>query len=632
MGVFYLLGGHVSDVIYRLILADWAQQKNPSLPRAITGEYADEELKAKNALGYNCYFFLNIPDSYEKGSDIHPSDINIFDFVCVDMDLKEGKYQTKEEFVAKLKAFSLEPSSIIDSGNGIHAYWRVTDLDAMSYLRLQRRLIRYFDTDRAISKIYQLMRVPGTMNVKVEGNFKLCQSIGKSDNVYTCEDLDKALPKISKEDEDYCLNHYNMTYNAGEGIKEVDIEIPIKFQTLMNENSEAKRLFFGPVTDRSAANYRLGHLLKTKGFTKEEARAVLLNCDKAIDRRGAHRYNYANNIVEKVWQFQEATKEEKPKVVMSESVRSLLSKSPEDVGHETRLYGHEMFDATAHGYRLGEVLGLIGGSGSGKSTLSLNFFKWFVERNPDYIHVFVTLEMPKMQLLKRWQKLAGDNTALHDLVYFLDQHDENGINRELTLEKIKNDILLLEKNVGKKVGSVVVDHIGCLSYEEGRTEYDKLMNACRMMKSFALETKTFLVMQSQSSREKAGAYADLEIDKDAAYGTTKFENYCDYIVTTWQPLARVQHLSDNLVNAFKYCKIRELDTVRDKIKLNQVYAMAFDKATESLRKIRRDELAAIGYWNQQATAERNRDRKKAPSEIQDIDWVTDGETTHIKKT
>lgn len=616
----------MSDVIYRLILADWAQQDSPSLPRSVTGLFSAEELKQKNDQGYNCYYFLNIPDNYEKGQEIHPSDINVFDFLCVDMDLKEGIYKSKEEFTNKVHLFSLKPSAIIDSGNGIHVYWRVTDLDAMSYLRLQRRLIRYFQTDKAISKIYQLMRVPGTNNVKDKNNFKLCTAIENNEVEYTCEQFDSALPKISKEDEDYCTNHYNMTYNTETAGGDVEVDIPIKFQTLMNENSEVKRLFFGPVTDRSAANYRLGHLLKAKGFSKEEARAVLLNCDKAVSRRGQHRFNYANNIVDKIWAFEEASIEQKPKTVMSESVRSLLSKSPEDVGYETRIYGHQMFDATAHGFRLGEVLGLIGGSGSGKSTLSLNFFKWFAERNPDYIHVFVTLEMPKMQLLKRWQKLAKDNTTLHDMVYFLDQHDENGINRELTLDKIKDDILLLEKTVGKKVGCVVVDHIGCLSYETGKTEYEKLMNACRLMKSFALETKTFLVMQSQSSREKAGPYGDIEIDKDAAYGTTKFENYCDYILTTWQPLARVQHLSGILVNAFKYCKIRELDTVNDKIKMNQVYAMAFDKETETLRKIRKDELPAISYWSQQASSERSRDKKKAPSEINNMDWMSDGES------
>lgn len=623
----------MSEIIYRLILADWAKEsrkEGDNLPDTKTGKFPQEQLMALNALGYNCYYFLNVPAEYH-GGDIHGSDISIFNFVCVDMDLKEGTYKTKEEFSEKVLQSQLPPSVVIDTGNGIHAYWRVTDLDAMTYLRLQRRLIRFFDTDRAISKIYQLMRVPGTFNVKKKEEFKLCSVLYDNEVEYDCETLDKLLPKISKEDEDFCTNHYNMTYKISDIVAEADIELPAKFQEFMKSNTEAKKLFYGPVNDRSAANYRLGHLLYSSKFTKEEARAVLFNTDKAITRKGVHRFNYANNIVEKIWGFEQKKEETPSAPPMSESMKIILSKSPEDVGYDTRLYGHPMFDATKHGFRLGEVIGLIGGSGSGKSTLSLNFFKWFVERNPDYIHVFVTLEMPKKQIAERWNKLAADNTALHEKVHVLSQHDENGICRDLTLDIIKNDIFNLEKTTGKKVGCVVIDHIGCLDKEPGRTDFEKIMNACRSMKSFALETRTFLIMQSQSSRAKA-AWGDVELDMDAAFGTAKFENYCDYIMTTWQPLRRVQHDAHMYVNAFKFCKIRELDADKDKIKLNKVYGMIFDKDTESLRKIQKEELAAIAFWSRQADQERKKDTKKDSNDVADMDWIQDGNIDSNKKS
>ena len=618
----------MTDVIYRLILADWAKETTKLAP-TLTGRFTEEELKTYNEQGYNCYYFLNTPKEWDGTSDIHGSDIDTFSHVCVDMDLKEGAYKTKDEFVGRLLIEGMDPSVVVDSGNGIHAYWQVSDLDAMSYLRLQRRLIRHFNTDRSISKIYQLMRVPGTQNVKVSADVKLCQVIFESANTYDCEALDKLLPKISKEDEEYCINHYNMAYNVASVTELTETEIPLKFQTYMNSNLEAKRLFFGPVMDRSAANYRLGHLLKSAGFTKDEARAVLLNTDKAVTRRGVHRYNYANNIVEKVWNFEE--KKVNPlEPPMSQSMLTILSKSPEDVNYDTRLQGHEMIDATKHGFRLGEVMGLIGGSGAGKTAMSLNLFKWFAEYNPDYIHVFITLEMPASQIAARWSKLAGSNTRLHEKVHILSQHDDNGICRELTLGAIKEDIFRLEKTTGKKVGCIVVDHIGCLDKESGRTDIERLMNACRSMKSFALETKTFLIMQSQSSRVKAG-WGDVEIDMDAAFGTTKFENYCDYIVTTWQPLRRVQHDSKIYVNAFKYCKIRELDADNDRIKLNQVYGMKFDKATESLHKILTDELPAIAYWSKQADQERKKDKQKDSNDVKEMDWVSDGATDRNNK-
>lgn len=621
----------MSDIIYRLILADWAKESRLSestLPDTKTGSFTEDELKTLNAQGYNCYYFLNTPKDWDGTADIHGSDIQVFPYTCVDMDLKEGKYSSKEEFLNVIAESDITPSFIVDSGNGVHVYWKVNDLDAMSYLRLQRRLIAHYKTDKAVSKIYQLMRVPGTYNVKAKDHFKLCEVLYSSEKEYTCEEMDALLPKISPADEEYCQNHYNMTYNISvDGQNADDAEVPLKFQAFMRENPEAKKLFFGPVKDRSAANFRLGHLLYAAKFTKEEARAVLLNTDKAITRAGRHRWNYANNIVEKIWSFEEVPEDIETKAPMSESMLSILSKSPEDVGYETRLYGHPMFDATKHGFRLGEVLGLIGGSGAGKTALSLNFFKWFVERNPDYIHVFVTLEMPKIQIAERWSKLADDNRVLHEKVHVLSQHDENGICRELTLDAIKNDILSLEKQTGKKVGCVVIDHIGCLDKEPGRTDIEKLMNACRSMKTFALATKTFLVMQSQSSRAKAG-WGDIEIEMDAAFGTTKFENYCDYVMTTWQPLRRVQHDAKLYVTAFKYCKIRELNVEADKIKLNQVYGMIFDKETESLRKIVKDELPAIAYWGKQADQERKRDKKEESSEVKEMDWVADGPVKH----
>lgn len=623
----------MADIIYRLILADWAKldrQSKNTTPDTLTGVFSSDELKTYNEQGYNCYYFLNVPEEWDNASDIHASDINIFNFVCVDMDLKEGKYKTKEEFVAKVHDSGITPTFMVDTGNGIHAYWRTIDLDAMSYLRLQRRLIRFYNTDPAISKIYQLMRVPGTLNVKKKDDFKPCEAIYQSDLQYDCETLDKLLPKITKEDEEFCTNHYNMAYKVEVDGKDIDqIELPPKFQVYIKSNPEARRLFFGPVNDRSAANYRLGHLLFAANFTKDEAMAVLFNTDKAVTRKGIHRYNYAKNIIDKIWKFETKVEPAALTSPLAENMKMLLSKSPEDAGFNTRIYGHEMFDATNHGFRLGEVFGLIGGSGSGKSTLSLNFFKWFVEFNPDYIHVFVTLEMPKGQIVERWRKLAGDNDNLHEKIYVLDQHDDNGIRRDLSLDMIKQDILNLEKVTSKKVGCVVIDHIGCLDKEPGRTDQEKLMNACMKMKSFALETSTFLMMQSQSSRAKAG-WGDVEIDLDAAFGTTKFENYCDYVMTTWQPLRRVQHDAKIYLNAFKYCKVREHNPEKDRIKLNERYGMIFNKDTESLRKIKDAEMEPIAYWKKQADEERKMDRKKDSSEIKSMDWVTDGTTNNRK--
>jgi hypothetical protein len=129
------------------------------------------------------------------------------------------------------------------------------------------------------------------------------------------------------------------------------------------------------------------------------------------------------------------------------------------------------------------------------------------------------------------------------------------------------------------------------------------------MKAFAVETNTLLVMQSQTSREKAGI-GDLELDKDAAYGTVFFESYCDYLVTLWQPLKRCH--SDKecpTVTAFKFCKIRHRKAKRDIIQEDVPYYLFFDSESEKLRELTQLEETGFKYFLAQATNKRKADRK-----------------------
>jgi hypothetical protein len=606
-------------VIYRLILPQWAKDKpdwdKKSLPPVIEGELTQEEVEDYNRLGYNCYFLPNYPSQYTRGEIVEGSHIDVFGFVFVDMDLKHGDHADKESFVKILMDFKLEPTSIVDSGNGIHAYWSVNDLDQMSFLRLQRRLCRYFKSDDAVAKLYQLMRVPGTINWKVEDDLKLAELLHASGKEYTCEDLDKALPRISPEDEAYCQLHHDKTFGLVEQL-DVSDELPAKWFKLAKKDTEPYQLFYGQVKDRSAADFRLGHLLFAAGFTKEEAMAVLMNTQKAATRSGVHRYNYAEGIISKI--FTEIAKGSDSKL-LSRSVRDILGDTDEPEG--VRFPCNPYVDATATGFRLGHVLGLIGGAGSGKTTVALNLFHWFCERNPEYIHLFVSLEQPEREIAKRWRKMSGGNTTLYDSVHVLGNYNDDGTYRHLGLDDIEEYVKRVEKVTGKKVGCVVIDHIGVLKKETKNGEAQGLMDICQRMKSVAVNTNVFMVMQSQAPREKAGV-GDVELDKDAAYGTSMFEWFCDYIVTTWQPLKRVYKKAPHMtVNAFKFCKIRHKDVNKDDIQEDTVYALKFDTETEQLRELNEDEKQAYSHYNTMATNIRKRDKKTDTSEVHNLDWL-----------
>jgi hypothetical protein len=144
---------------------------------------------------------------------------------------------------------------------------------------------------------------------------------------------------------------------------------------------------------------------------------------------------------------------------------------------------------------------------------------------------------------------------------------------------------------------------------------------CMQMKSFAVSTNTFLIMQSQTSRSKNGG-GDYELDMDAAFGTSNFEWYCDYIMTMWQPFKRILDRAPHMtVTAWKMAKIRKKDTLNDKIKQDKVYALFFDPTTELLRPLTSDEQKLVPYWQEQASQVRGRDKKKEPTPISSIDWV-----------
>lgn len=590
--------------IIRAILPTWAQEET-QLPRVQEGQFTKDKIEELNTLGYNIYYLVNHPSIYDNTKNVEGSMVDTFNAVYVDFDLKEKKYASKEDFIAKVGEFSLAPSSIVDSGGGIHVYYNISDLDAMSYLRLSRRLMRHFNTDEAVGQLFQLMRLPNTVNTKFKDDPRLCETLLETDTVYTCEQLDTALSVISAADEEYCKHHYNKTYKIDVQTVKIDDKMPLKFADLIKNSKEAKDIWSGNVDDRSKGDYRLAHLMFANGFTKDEALSVLVNSAKALGRGPQHRVNYASNIVDKIWIFEAAPLSDD----LSSSVEEILSRSSAEQLSGTRFPCNPVVDGTVAGFKLGQVFGLVGGSGIGKTTFALNLFRWFVEQNPDYTHFFVSLEQPVEEIAERWVKMCGTNKTLHSKVQVLGNYTKDGQFRDLSLPQIKQYIIDFQVKTGKKAGCVVLDHIGVLKMSTKNGETEGLREVCKSLKSFAQETNTFFVVQSQTTREKSGG-GDLELNVDAAFGTAAFEHYCDFVVTLWAPLKRIYDQAPNMtVAAFKFCKIRKKNVAKDRIQQDSRYLLMFDVETEHYRALTQNETTSFDYWNKQATTLRKQDRK-----------------------
>lgn len=585
-----------------MIPAPWLKATTPNLA-AIQKDCDLSEAIELNLKGFNVYHYPNYPKVWPDGY-LQAEDVNVFDWVFVDLDLKHGAYMDKQEFLTTLSAWDHKPTKIIDSGNGLHAYWRVSDLDAKSFLTLSRRLCRHFNTDPAVSQLKQLMRVPGTLNVKDQEDWKPCELLSENTKVYTCEQLSAKLPPITQADADYCTRHYNSTHNVEVKNTKVNEELPFKFKKLLRSSKEVKQLYSGISDDRSGADFRLAHVLLAEGFSKQDAMSVLVNCAKAKERAQHHRIGYAESIVDKIGLFEDAGETE----ALSESVQEILEASGDTI-KGTRFPCHVMLDDTHHGFRLGQVIGLVAGSGVGKTSMALNMFRWFVKNNPNYEHFFVPLEQPVAEIADRWKTICQGNTRLFSKVHLISNYNKDGSFRHLSLGDIRDYLLEFQAKTGKKVGSVVIDHIGALKAEGKNGENQRLIDICSEMKSFAVQTNSLVVMQSQAPREKAGI-GDLELNKDAAYGTVFFESYCDYLLTLWQPVKRCYSSPDcPTVMAFKFCKIRHKKRGLDTIQEDVCYAAHYDAITERMRPLTEAEDKSFKFYVAQATNIRKKDRK-----------------------
>lgn len=610
---------------YRLIKPDWGKKifangkDNPKFVRDIPGpnthegeDFSESFLRKQNELGFNIYFFPNSTSTKLDHHSMNGKDVDTFDWAYVDMDLKDGKYPSKEAFLDRLEEFEVTPTYVLDSGNGIHAYWQITDMggDAVVYMALQKALIREFQTDQSIWTPLQLMRAAGYLNTKQHDNLKLAQRLPAWEkNVkYTVDELTSALPELTEED----LADIELHYNKLNEIVTVDIQasyeegLPKKFLKLLEKNDYVKKLFETPTDikqDRSAADMALANFLIAKSdLDREETLQVLLNTQKALSRSGRARYDYASYTVEK------ACRDCTPGAAFS--AEHIIAN--QDIEDERKLVkGPWFLDALHKKWCKGQLLGLIAGAGVGKTSLSLKIFKEFITNNPgsDDIFFFFSLEMSANEILDRWKVLVGEKPEYVQKLFvigsnhFQDMADDDKGSMGPNLQTIYRIVRDTCNRTGKKPGVVCIDHLDALegdidlnikpNFGAEKSKYlERKMNngtailskdgLCQKLKTLAQMLETFLIIQSQTTKEKDGG-GDVPIGKNAAFGTSKFEWYCDYVVGVWRPLARMMDKcrEENLyVTAYQYAKVREQKPDKDDIQVLDPKLVKFDPATE----------------------------------------------------
>lgn len=201
--------------------------------------YQIQELVEKENGKKHIYFGV-LPRKTSSGTD---TDILALTTLWVDLDAKQ--VGSKDKCLNILESFKLQPSVIVDSGNGYHAYWILEKrllLDTEENIKIAKDLLkaihRNLQGDHTFN-LSRILRLPDTINIKKEQ--KKCFVLRTSDFKYTLEDFYKVLDfsclyeeetqELDFNDGSRITDNITMQLLLPDSLLQRAQELPIKYET-----------------------------------------------------------------------------------------------------------------------------------------------------------------------------------------------------------------------------------------------------------------------------------------------------------------------------------------------------------------------------------------------------------------
>jgi len=156
--------------------------------RNLTGSFADirDDMQAYASAGYGSFF---IPNSGGHSD----ADITRFNAVWIDLDGGKGHNWPEHWYV--------NPSIVTVRGGNYHAYWLLepgTITDADTFRQVQKRLIRFYNSDKPIHNPARVMRLPDMPHMKDPENTEGYRvHYFEPDVRYSLEAVTVGLPEIA---------------------------------------------------------------------------------------------------------------------------------------------------------------------------------------------------------------------------------------------------------------------------------------------------------------------------------------------------------------------------------------------------------------------------------------------------
>lgn len=252
----------------KMLARRWYEGAKPLLEvLSKVAEYADTKKSG--------VFFGVLPrkqDGLGKAKDVLPGYA-----AWVDLDFRDFK-GGEEECRKGLASFPFQPTTVVRSGHGLHAYWLLKEAEEpRTLVGLSARLAHALNGDN-VADAARILRLPGTTNHKNPDNpVPVMVEIFDPDRRYTPGDFDEFLPDLPEEQRHEEPAHVEIGPQISERVREL-IDDNQRIRNLFEGKGKPERGEDGKRLDTTSSGYDYSFVatLIKKGVTDEAELATAL--------------------------------------------------------------------------------------------------------------------------------------------------------------------------------------------------------------------------------------------------------------------------------------------------------------------------------------------------------------------
>lgn len=279
------------------------------------------DLKESNKEGFNIYYgvLTGKEESGDKFSCLEMPGIS------VDIDAKdfESKHGAWEHIFRTIARTGLEPTFIIDSGNGYHLYFLFSKFEVVES---KVDIPRFEGYVNGVGELFggdythnlnRVMRLPGFDNLKDPSNPKPCKIVSSNPGLrYNLSDFENYRVEVKE-------SHMNNDLE----IKDTPTEIPKRFFDLLEQDTKLRETWEGKrkdLNDKSGSgmDMALGDALIRNGFTDAEIAKILT--EAPYPKENQRTEDYLKHTISKAKQFMDDGCAEKRQEELSTTVERMI--------------------------------------------------------------------------------------------------------------------------------------------------------------------------------------------------------------------------------------------------------------------------------------------------------------------